>query len=1077
MSGTTEVIENNAEGGGSGVYVGPNGIFEMNGGIVSGNVGAVGNVLVDTGTASLTVSGNAIIGWLRLESTVVNPVKIASPGFNGAISVGMFGAYADILNVIQAWEGKTIVQAASGYTLTASDIARFTLEEFRGTGVSPPVIQPISDTHKIGDTGADMGKLVMNAFPVADINDLQKIGTGEDGWTFAAKYRQTGNIILTGDWTPIGNLTNMFTGSYDGGGYTISGLHISSGQYLGMFAYIGNGGKVENLGLINVEITGNNTNVGGIAGGLASGSTIKNCYVTGNVSGTNFVGGIAGYNNEGNIQNCYVTGSVTGTDYVGGIAGYNSAGNISNCVALNESVTVTGTNIGRIVGNDGGTLQNNYAWSGMELMRNSSIVTPAPGITGKDGADITAELAKTETSWTNSGRWTTANGASVWNFSDSGMWMWDNTNKRPKLKNELSQAWPTYFVTGVKGDPFIITSLAELGYVGKGAWGNTPNPSGYEGWTHDAHYRQDRSFELSGSWTPIGTPSYPFNGSYNGSGYTISNLTTIASDFDTGLFGVISASGTVENLGLTGVSISVGSYVGGIAANNSGTIQNCYVTGNITGETDVGGIAGNNNGTIQNCYVTGSVTGERTVGGITSNNGYNGTIQNCYVTANIEGNQNIGGIAGYNYGTIQNCYVTGSVTDEGNVAGDNGCIGGIVGFSAEGTVQNCYVTGSVTGEYSIGGIAGGTRSSIIKNCYVTGSVTGSIGFVGGIVGYLQDGTVQNCYVTGSVTGSLECVGGIVGDFYGTVQNCVALNASVTITDPDTYVGRIAGAGIGIGGLSANYAWSGMTLTGGTTDVAPNGKDGADISAENAKTKNTWTTAGFTFGGSSPWVWNDGKMPSLKDVGTAQEWPPYFPFNSIAELSTWLTTQDSNTIDTAYHVKLNVSNLNGVATVLTNSNKYVNLDFSGSTIDSIGESAFISCTRLTGITIPKSVTTIGSQAFFNCSILANVTFEAGSLLTTIGIYAFQNCIKLTGITIPVSVTKFEEFAFAGCTSLTSITIPETVITVGSNVFYQWDDKQIIKVPWANGSQPDGWNANWTGNPCSAVIEYWNGSDWE
>ena len=100
--------------------------------------------------------------------------------------------------------------------------------------------------------------------------------------------------------------------------------------------------------------------------------------------------------------------------------------------------------------------------------------------------------------------------------------------------------------------------------------------------------------------------------------------------------------------------------------------------------------------------------------------------------------------------------------------------------------------------------------------------------------------------------------------------------------------------------------------------------------------------------------------------------------------------------------------------------------------SIGSSAFESCSGLTSVTIPNSVTSIGDQAFYGCSSLTSITIP--NSVTSIGIWAFCYCSGLTSITIPESVTSIGDYAFYGCSSLTSITIPNTVTSIGERAFY-------------------------------------------
>jgi hypothetical protein len=204
---------------------------------------------------------------------------------------------------------------------------------------------------------------------------------------------------------------------------------------------------------------------------------------------------------------------------------------------------------------------------------------------------------------------------------------------------------------GTSSRPFAVGTVAQLEKVG----------SGTDGWSLSAHYRQIANIDLSGvsNWMAIGGTSTPFTGSYDGGGYTISRLQLSANIGENqGLFGRTSTSAVLRNVALTGVSISAARTVGGIAGRNSGTIQNCYVGGSLSTNTEygggqvIGGIAGYNDGTVENCYTTISISGTDYTGGIVGSN--NGTIRYCYSTSWVSGAQYVGGISG-NGGTVQNC--------------------------------------------------------------------------------------------------------------------------------------------------------------------------------------------------------------------------------------------------------------------------------------------------------------------------------------------------------------------------------------------------------------------------------------
>ena len=203
---------------------------------------------------------------------------------------------------------------------------------------------------------------------------------------------------------------------------------------------------------------------------------------------------------------------------------------------------------------------------------------------------------------------------------------------------------------GSEGNPFIVATVADLQKVG----------SGTGGWGLDKHYSQTADIDLNGvTWTPIGigtTMANSFTGSYNGGGYSISNLNVNGASGDYGLFGAIRTGGAVRNVALINVSVSStqGGSIGGIAGLNEGMIENCYVTGSIDAFQDGGGVAGTSyDGTVINCYTTCDVTGSST-GGIVGDNSFRSTIANCYATGKISGGY-VGGITAYNRGTVERC--------------------------------------------------------------------------------------------------------------------------------------------------------------------------------------------------------------------------------------------------------------------------------------------------------------------------------------------------------------------------------------------------------------------------------------
>ena len=235
----------------------------------------------------------------------------------------------------------------------------------------------------------DFTSLGDNTYAINNRDDLDHLalmvtyGNNCSGLTF----QQRGNISYTpsdnwnktnsteNNFTRIGTANNQFLGTYDGGGYTISGIRIYKGSnestdsYQGLFGSVGSGGKVKRLNLADARITGYHY-TGGIAGYTFKG-TIEDCTVASNVCihavvNSNQHGGIVGYNNQGTVQRCVsaatvtAAASATGCTRFGGIVGIASGGTVQNCLALGARVDVVSSYYGAISSNTVGTLQNNY---------------------------------------------------------------------------------------------------------------------------------------------------------------------------------------------------------------------------------------------------------------------------------------------------------------------------------------------------------------------------------------------------------------------------------------------------------------------------------------------------------------------------------------------------------------------------------------------------------------------------------------------------------------------------------------------------------------------------------------------
>ena len=146
------------------------------------------------------------------------------------------------------------------------------------------------------------------------------------------------NIDLTGkDWTPIGtSFDNSYTGTFDGGGHTITGLTFTTNdEDAGLFGWLNRAGTVKNVVMEGVQITSNQIYGGSIGGVVGySWGTIENCAVSGSGSGTVYVGGVVGAQIDGSITGCSSSATVKGMVDVGGVAGQtNSSATLTACYA------------------------------------------------------------------------------------------------------------------------------------------------------------------------------------------------------------------------------------------------------------------------------------------------------------------------------------------------------------------------------------------------------------------------------------------------------------------------------------------------------------------------------------------------------------------------------------------------------------------------------------------------------------------------------------------------------------------------------------------------------------------------
>lgn len=411
----------------------------------------------------------------------------------------------------------------------------------------------------------------------------------------------------------------------------------------------------------------------------------------------------------GEITNCYNTGIVSGNDnseYVGGVAGQNS-GTITNCYYLDTSAS---TGIGSGSGSGSATALTAQEMTGPDALDNmpgfAADLWTAGGLTaaytGESERDNTQGVYNVTADLPQLSVFAESNGHETLTYTKEGMQQETNSEDgktyyliyskeqlvtfgnivNAKLtEDEANLYTPDSGANGKLMDDIVLNenfdqNLFEVDDNGNVTYNGGDIPTDFE------------------QWTPIGSSSRQYTGTFDGNGFEISGL-YINSDSDyQGLFGYIGEGGKVENLDIVNSFIKGSRYVGGVAgSNNDGTIKNCYNTGAVTGGDYVGGVAGSNRGTITNCYNIGSVICS-CADGIGSFNFY-------YV----------GGVAGANLGTVENSYYLkscGAADDEGiavileDIEDENGLLAKLKAGVAAGETDPWNNTLSAVGDWEYG---------------------------------------------------------------------------------------------------------------------------------------------------------------------------------------------------------------------------------------------------------------------------------------------------------------------------------------------------------------------------------------
>jgi len=747
-------------------------------GAVSGDM-YVGGLVGHNWSGSVTqcystgpVSGNwfvgGLVGW-NLYGPVTQCYSTGAVSGTGQWSSvgGLVGDNEDIvLHCVWDMETSGLLATAGGVGLTTAEMMDPYMLGLNGFA---------NDPNWVLDAGRDYPRLAWEGtagqiIPEPHIDWLQGGGTAEDPYRVntaeqliflgRASALCDRHFVLGADIDLDPNLAKgqvfpqavipTLTGVFDGNGHCISHLTITGGSGLGLFGQLASGAVVKNLGLVDVKITGSGGALVGSNGAPGSpGGVLTNCYSTGRVTGSGYVGGLVG-NNYGGVGWCYSTGAVTGSSIVGGLVGYND-GSVTQCHSTGV-VSGTWSYVGGLVGWNWGAVTQCYstgAVSGDEYVgglvgENCDTVTHCYSTGAVSGtgqyASVGGLVGDSEfgTAFTGcvwdiqaSGQAQSAGGTGLstaqmkdirtyldagWDFvgeADNGtheVWQMPPGGGYPVLAAFNGYTPPQLQGMGTLEDPYLICDALELGAI--------VHYSPY------AHYRLAASIDLSGvHWAVAVIPS--FAGTFDGNGLTISHLTIKGQSYQ-GLFGRLEYPAEVKDIGVVDVNVTgSGDYVGGLMGYNGGVVTDCSSTGAVNGNSRVGGLVGCNRGTVTRCYSTGTVSGSGYyVGGLVGLNDY-GAVTQCYSCTAVNGGANVGGLVGNNGGTVIQCCSTGAVSG-------NEDVGGLVGYNWD-TVTHCYSTGAASGKAKVGGLVGSGLAKNVTACFwdtQTSRCTWSLGGTG-----------------------------------------------------------------------------------------------------------------------------------------------------------------------------------------------------------------------------------------------------------------------------------------------------------------------------------------------------------
>ncbi len=697
----------------------------------------------------------------------------------------------------------------------------------------------------------------LDPYLIYDVYGLQGMG-GFLSNTFGLGHNVDASVTLNWNsgagFTPVGNSSTPFTGTFNGDNYTISNLFINlpTMNNVGLFGET-SGATIENVGLLNANITGQ-TNVGSLVGYSNNSSRIDNSYATGSVSGSlYYIGGLVGYNdhsssidnsyatssvsdgsggwevgglvggnyNSSSIDNSYATGSVSGRGGVGGLVGdNNNSSSITNSYATGS---VSGDSGGYGVG---GLVGGNYNSSSIDNSYATGSVSGTYGVGGLVGDNWRSSISNSYATGSVSG-FSSGNGIgglAGYNGNSSKI---DNSYATGSVSgggngvgglvggnyssSSIDNSYATGSVSGInKAGGLVgynITSSSIDNSYATGFVSGSTNLGGLVGYDNGGTYSAN-FFNHTVNSSLAGTGN---NGNVSGiSGESTANMQTESTYTGAGWdFNGLWAINTNEYPHLLWQDMGDGSaFIGGSSLHPfqiSDVNELQFMSYDLSSYFKLTGDIDASTTSSWNSDAGFTPVGNSSTPFTGTFNGNNYTISDLFISLPTT---NGVGLFGYTSGaTIENVGLLNA-----NIMGQSG-VGALVGYNTNSSsIDNSYATGSVSGgsgsDY-VGGLVGVNDSSI-SNSYATGNVSGGSGsgYVGGLVG-VNDSSISNSYATGSVSGNYY-IGGLVGSNpFSSISNSYATGS---VSGSGEYVGGLVGVNYH-GSIDNSYATGSVSGSG------------------------------------------------------------------------------------------------------------------------------------------------------------------------------------------------------------------------------------------------------------------------